>query len=86
MKIQNNPEVLQNSNLTNSSFLSIGIVLIGVFIIVNSLSSLIIELLDLIQAILNGGRLSFQWYAFIPICLGLILIAKNKKIVQLINN
>ena len=85
MKIDNESLLFEKTNINKSSILSIGIILIGVFLIVNSIANIIIEATDLLLSTMINGNGYFNWYVFVYLIVGSILVAKNKKIVQIIN-
>ena len=85
MKIDKESLIFENANIDKSSILSIGIILIGVFVLVNSIASILIEITDLVLNIVTTGNGHFDWYGIVYLIVGSILIAKNKKIVQIIN-
>lgn len=85
MKIDEDALVFENADINKSSILSIGITLIGVFILVNSIGNILIEATDLILSTMTTGNGHFDWYPFVYIILGSILIIKSDQIVTLIN-
>ena len=85
MKIDKESLIFENATINKSDILSVGIILIGVFILINSISTILIEVTDLVLSTVTTGNGHFDWYAIVYLIAGFILIAKNKKIVQIIN-
>ena len=86
MNIDEESLMFENANINTSSILSVGIILIGVFILVNSLATILIEVTDLILSTTTTGNGHFDWYPLIYLFVGLILIIKSNEIMKLIKN
>lgn len=86
MKIDHDSLVFKNSDLNKTNILSTGIILIGVFMVVNSIATLLIEVTDLILTTVTTGNGHFDWYPLVYLFIGLILIIKSNRIIKFIKN